>query len=83
LLLDWKTNDVRPADVESFRAHYRPQLTAYWKAVHDITRLKVEAGLFSTALGRLLLYASDELTHEWERLQQLPPDELTGEITPA
>ena len=82
LLLDWKTNDVRPADVESFRAHYRPQLTAYWKAVGDITRLKVEAGLFSTALGRLLLYEPDELNNEWERLEHLPPTQLAAEIRP-
>jgi ATP-dependent helicase/nuclease subunit A len=82
LLLDWKTNDVRPADLESFRAHYRPQLTAYWKAVSDTTRLEVEAGLFSTALGRLLLYRPDELDSEWQRLEKLPPAQLAEEIRP-
>ncbi len=82
LLLDWKTNDVRPADMESFRARYLPQLTAYWKAVGDITRLKVEAGLFSTALGRLLLYGSAELNGEWQRLEKLPPAQLADEIRP-
>lgn len=82
LLLDWKTNDVSTSEVESFRARYRPQLTAYWKAVSEITRLEVEAGLFSTALGRLLLYSPDELKSEWSRLEQLPPTDLSEEIRP-
>jgi len=82
LLLDWKTNDVSPSEVESFRARYRPQLTAYWKAVSEITRLEVEAGLFSTALGRLLLYSPDELKSEWSRLERLPPTDLSEEIRP-
>jgi ATP-dependent exoDNAse (exonuclease V) beta subunit len=82
LLLDWKTNDVTTSDLESFRARYRPQLTAYWKAVTDITRLEVEAGLFSTTLGRLLLYSSDELNAEWRRIEQLPPTELSEAIRP-
>jgi ATP-dependent exoDNAse (exonuclease V) beta subunit len=82
LLLDWKTNDVSPSDVEIFRETYRPQLTAYWKAVTEITSLDVEAGLFSTALGRLLLYSVEELQMEWRRLEQLPPAQLENEITP-
>jgi hypothetical protein len=82
LLLDWKTNDVSPSDVEIFRETYRPQLTAYWKAVTEITSLDVEAGLFSTALGRLLLYSAEELQMEWRRLEQLPPAQLENEITP-
>src|SRR6266481_83074 len=56
LLLDWKTNDVSSSEAEIFRARYRPQLAAYWKAVGEITCLEVEAGLFSTRLGRLLPY---------------------------
>src|SRR5262249_21025407 len=83
LLLDWKTNDVSPSDAQTFRARYRPQLAAYWKAVREITRLEVEAGLFSTALGRLLLYSSDELQSEWRRLEQLPPGQLEDEILPV
>src|SRR5262249_3778040 len=83
LLLDWKTNDVSPSDAQTFRAGYRPQLAAYWKAVREITRLEVEAGLFSTALGRLLLYSSDELQSEWRRLEQLPPGQLEDEILPV
>lgn len=82
LLLDWKTNDVSSSDAEIFRARYRPQLAAYWKAVGEITRLEVEAGLFSTALGRLLLYSGDELQSEWRRLKQLPPTQLENEIRP-
>jgi ATP-dependent helicase/nuclease subunit A len=80
LLLDWKTNDVSSSDAEIFRARYRPQLAAYWKAVGEITRLEVEAGLFSTALGRLLLYPAEELQTEWHRLEQLPPAQLEDEI---
>jgi hypothetical protein len=82
LLLDWKTNDVSPGDVEIFRETYRPQLAAYWKAVMEITGLNVQAGLFSTALGHFLLYSADELQMEWRRLEQLPPAELENEIGP-
>ncbi|HEU0209773.1 MAG TPA: UvrD-helicase domain-containing protein [Candidatus Udaeobacter sp.] len=82
LLLDWKTNDVFPSDVEIFRETYRPQLAAYWKAVTEIASLKVEAGLFSTALGHVLLYAVEELQTEWRRLEQLPPAQLENEIRP-
>ena len=80
LLLDWKTNDVSSSDVEIFRATYRSQLAAYWKAVTEITCLEVEAGLFSTALGRLLLYSAEELQIEWHLLEQLPPAQLEDEI---
>ena len=82
LLLDWKTNEVSSSDAEIFRARYRPQLAAYWKAVGEITHLEVEAGLFSTALGRLLLYSAEELQTEWDRLEQLPPAQLEDEIRP-
>jgi ATP-dependent helicase/nuclease subunit A len=82
LLLDWKTNDVSPSDVEIFRETYRPQLAAYWKAVTEITGLKVEAGLFSTALGHLLLFSAEELQMEWRRLEQLPSARLENEIRP-
>ena len=80
LLLDWKTNDVSPSDVEIFRETYRPQLAAYWKAVTEITGLEVDGGLFSTALGRFLLYSTEELRMEWGRLEQLPPTQLENEI---
>jgi ATP-dependent exoDNAse (exonuclease V) beta subunit len=82
LLLDWKTNEVSSSDAEIFRARYRPQLAAYWKAVGEITHLEVEAGLFSTTLGRLLLYSAEELQTEWDRLEELPPSQLEDEIRP-
>jgi ATP-dependent exoDNAse (exonuclease V) beta subunit len=82
LLLDWKTNDVSASDVEIFRETYRPQVAAYWKAVTEITGLGVEAGLFSTALGHLLLYSAEELQMEWRRLEQLPSAQLENEIQP-
>jgi len=82
LLLDWKTNDVSSSDAEIFRARYRPQLAAYWKVVAAITGLEVEAGLFSTALGRLLPYSKDELQSEWRRLELLPAGRLENEIRP-
>jgi ATP-dependent exoDNAse (exonuclease V) beta subunit len=82
LILDWKTNAVSLAESEAFRGRYRPQLAAYWKAVGEITGLKVEAGLFSTALGRLLLYSTDELQVEWNRLEQLPPVQIDKEMRP-
>ena len=50
--------------------------------VEAITGLEVEAGLFSTALGRLLPYSKDELQNEWRRLEQLPPRRLENEIRP-
>src|SRR5438477_28988 len=81
-LLDWKTNSVSLGETESFRSHYRPQLAAYWKAVSEITHFDVEAGLFSTALGRLLLYTADELQEEWNRLEQLPSAKLDEKMRP-
>jgi hypothetical protein len=57
-------------------------LAAYWKAVKEIAGLEVEAGLFSTALGQLLLYSAEELQTEWHRLEQLPPAKLENEIRP-
>lgn len=82
LLVDWKTNRISPADEEQFRSRYRPQLTAYWKAISAITQLQVEAALFSTALGCLLPYRSDELQDEWQRLEKLPPSDLDDAIQP-
>jgi ATP-dependent exoDNAse (exonuclease V) beta subunit len=82
LLLDWKTNDVSARDVEILRDTYRPQLAAYWKAVTEITGLSVQTGLFSTALGNVLLYSAEELQMEWRRLEQLPPAQLENEIRP-
>ena len=81
LLIDWKTNNISLGDAEVLRVRYRPQLAAYWKATGEITQLEVSAGLFSTALGRLLLYEPDELAAEWRRLEQLPPDRVADETS--
>jgi hypothetical protein len=50
--------------------------------VGEITGLEVDAGLFSTALGRLLLFPKDELREEWRRLEQLPPAQIDKEVRP-
>jgi ATP-dependent exoDNAse (exonuclease V) beta subunit len=83
LLIDWKTNNISPGDAEVLRVRYRPQLAAYWKAVGKITQLEVTAGLFSTGLGRLLLYESEELESEWKRLEQLPAERVAEETSLA
>jgi hypothetical protein len=57
-------------------------LSAYWKVVGEITRLEVKGALFSTSLGRLLLYEPEELTAEWERLEKLAPPQLEARIHP-
>jgi hypothetical protein len=81
-ILDWKTNQIERAAIGKLRESCRPQIAAYWKAIGEITRLEVQAGLFSTAIGRLLLYSQDELQREWRRLEQLPPGRLEDEIRP-
>jgi ATP-dependent helicase/nuclease subunit A len=81
LLVDWKTNDISASETELLRVRYRPQLAAYWKAVSEITQIEVIAGLFSTALGRLLLYETSELEEEWRRLEKLPPNRITEETS--
>ncbi|MGZ4966233.1 MAG: 3'-5' exonuclease, partial [Chthoniobacterales bacterium] len=82
LLLDWKTNDISLGESEVLRARYLPQIAAYWRGVSHITGLEVEAGLFSIALGRLLLYQPAELQMEWNRLEQLPPSKMEDEMQP-
>lgn len=61
LLIDWKTNQVSARDLDGLRLRYRPQMAAYWQAVRAITGLDLQAALYSTATGRLLLFAPDEL----------------------
>ncbi|MEP6777256.1 MAG: UvrD-helicase domain-containing protein [Chthoniobacterales bacterium] len=80
LIIDWKTNRASEAEVESLRERYRPQLSAYWRAITATTRLTVEAGLYATATGSFLLYDTGELEEEWRRLRTLPTDELQAEI---
>jgi ATP-dependent exoDNAse (exonuclease V) beta subunit len=78
LLIDWKTNRITPADAKNLQLRYRPQIAAYWKAVGEITKLEVAAGIFTTAIGKFMPYDADELEAEWERLQALPSDQLAS-----
>jgi hypothetical protein len=59
---------------------YRPQIAAYWKAVTEMTRQTVAAGIYSTATGKVIAYDQKELTAEWDRITNLPPDDFAGEI---
>jgi ATP-dependent exoDNAse (exonuclease V) beta subunit len=79
-VLDWKTNRVERDELESLRAEYRPQIAAYWKAVTEMTKRPVSAGIYSTATGELIVYSENELTQEWERLSNLPADDLVSEL---
>ena len=67
LLVDWKTNRIGTDQAEELRQRYKPQIAAYWKAVSEITKLKVEAGIFATAIGQFLPYDDDELGAAWKR----------------
>lgn len=82
LLLDWKTNRIGPGEEESLRQRYRPQIAAYWKAIREITKYKVQAGIFTTATGKFVPYATPELEAEWARLRALPPDQLSSVAAP-
>jgi ATP-dependent helicase/nuclease subunit A len=71
-VLDWKTNRVERDELENLRMEYRPQIAAYWKAVTEMTKQPVSAGIYSTAAGELIVYSENELAEEWERLRHLP-----------
>jgi ATP-dependent exoDNAse (exonuclease V) beta subunit len=79
-LLDWKTNRVERDELENLRMEYRPQIAAYWKAVTEMTKRPVSAGIYSTATGELIVYSEKQLADEWERLGNLRLDELGSEI---
>jgi ATP-dependent exoDNAse (exonuclease V) beta subunit len=79
-VLDWKTNRVERDELENLRMEYRPQIAAYWKAVTEMTKRPVSAGIYSTATGELIVYSENELAEEWERLRNLPLDDLGSEI---
>jgi ATP-dependent exoDNAse (exonuclease V) beta subunit len=79
-ILDWKTNRIEPVEVDRLRVGYRPQIAAYWKAVTEMTRLTVAAGIYSTATGKVIAYDKKELAIEWDRLENLRPDHFAGEI---
>ena len=82
LILDWKTNRITAKETDALVARYRPQLAAYWQAVRSITSFETQAGLYSTAQGRLLLCEPRELEAEWFGLAQMRPDELRMEVAP-
>jgi ATP-dependent helicase/nuclease subunit A len=79
-VLDWKTNRVERDQLENLRVEYRPQIAAYWKAVTEMTKRPVSAGIYSTATGELIVYSEKQLAEEWERLRNLRLDELGSEI---
>jgi hypothetical protein len=79
-ILDWKTKRDK---IDILREHYRPQIAAYWKAITEMTGAQVEAGIYSTSTGELVVYTAEELAREWERLRHLQPDELVAETTPS
>jgi len=68
-ILDWKTNRVPSAGTASLRAHYLPQLSAYWKAASEMLHAPVAAGLYSTQTGQWLPYEEAELAAAWETLR--------------
>jgi len=79
-IVDWKTNEITPGKIEKLRAHYLPQIAAYWKAIREMTGMEVEAAIYSTCTAAFLLYKPQELLAEWERLKVLSPRELAAQI---
>jgi ATP-dependent exoDNAse (exonuclease V) beta subunit len=79
-VLDWKTNRVERDKLENLRLQYRPQVAAYWKAVTEMMKRPVSAGIYSTATGELIVYSEKQLAEEWERLRNLRLDVLGSEI---
>jgi ATP-dependent exoDNAse (exonuclease V) beta subunit len=74
-ILDWKTNRIAASKIDKLHAYYRPQIAAYWKAVAEMTKQPVGAGIYSTATGKLVIYDEKELAEGWERLGNLPTDD--------
>ncbi|MDR3402879.1 MAG: UvrD-helicase domain-containing protein [Chthoniobacter sp.] len=69
-ILDWKTNRVPAGGAAALRAHYLPQLSAYWKAASEMLHAPIVAGLYSTETGQWLPYEEAELAAAWESLRQ-------------
>ncbi len=80
LIIDWKTDRVPPDSTETLHDRYLPQLSAYWKAVSEMTKMEVTAAIYSTAAGELVRYETDELADQWERIEKLSPDDLAAVI---
>jgi ATP-dependent exoDNAse (exonuclease V) beta subunit len=79
-ILDWKTNRIKPGEIDSLRTRYRPQMAAYWHAVGQVTSNQIQAAIYSTATGQLIRYADQELEAEWQRLRNLPPAKIESAI---
>lgn len=75
-ILDWKTNRIERAELDQLHVAYRPQIAAYCKAVTEMTKQPVGAGIYSTSTGELIVYDEDELAEEWQRLKNSRPDDL-------
>jgi ATP-dependent helicase/nuclease subunit A len=81
LILDWKTDRVAPEKIDILHAQYRSQIAAYWKAISEMTGMKVEAAIYSTPAAKLVTYDQDELTHEWARLKTLRPNQFAEAVS--
>ena len=77
-LLDWKTNRIQRDQINKLRAMYASQIAAYWRAVTEMTRQPVSAGIYSTATGELIVYNEKELADEWARLRIFPTSEAAS-----
>ncbi len=80
LIIDWKTDRVPPDSTETLHDRYLPQLSAYWKAVSEMTKMEVTAAIYSTAAGELVGYESDELADQWKKIEKLSPDDLAAVV---
>jgi len=67
-ILDWKTNRIATDKIDILRDLSRPQMAAYWQAIASLTNTRVNAAIYSTATGQLVIYDAEELTTEWQRL---------------
>ena len=72
LILEWKTNRTTADDLPKLRAHYLPQLSAYWKAVSEMLGAPVSCALYSTATAEWLPYETDSLATAWQSLRREP-----------
>jgi hypothetical protein len=81
LILDWKTDRVPPNKIDILRGRYRSQIAAYWKAISEMTGMKVEATIYSTPTAKVVIYDQDELVREWARLKTIPPDQITRTVS--
>jgi len=79
-ILDWKTNRIGSKAKTELSGRYLSQMAAYWQAIGQLTGAAVEAAIFSTALGQLIIYEPDQLRDEWSRLLRLSQEEFEREL---